>query len=140
MSARIADQTAQFRFTAWVLGAFAAMALLLSAIGIYGVMSYLVSQRTREVGIRMALGASRREIVRLIVSRGAQLIAIGILLGALASIGLQRLMSALIYQASILDGVTAAAIAALAAVGLLACYLPALRASRVDPLVALRTE
>jgi putative ABC transport system permease protein len=68
------------------------------------------------------------------------LIAIGILLGALASIGLQRLMSALIYQASILDGVTAAAIAALAAAGLLACYLPALRASRVDPLVALRTE
>jgi putative ABC transport system permease protein len=140
MSARIADQTAQFRFSAWVLGAFAAMALLLSAIGIYGVMSYLVSQRTREVGIRMALGASRREIVRLIVGRGAQLIAIGILLGALASIGLQRVMSALIYQASILDGVTAAAIAALAAAGLLACYLPALRASRVDPLVALRTE
>jgi putative ABC transport system permease protein len=140
MTERIADQTAQFRFTTWVLGTFAAMALLLSAIGIYGVMSYLVSQRTREVGIRMALGAGRRDIVRLIVGRGAQLIAIGILLGAVASIGLQRLMSALTYQASILDGVTAAAIAALAAAGLLACYLPARRASRVDPLVALRTE
>jgi len=112
----------------------------LSAIGIYGVMSYLVSQRTREVGIRMALGATRREIVRLIVGRGAQLIAVGILLGVVASLGLQRLMSVLIYKATILDGVTAAAIAALAAAGLLACYLPALRASRVDPLVALRTE
>ena len=140
MAERIADQTAQFRFTKWVLGTFAAMALLLSAIGIYGVMSYLVSQRTREVGIRMALGATRREIVRLIVGRGAQLIAVGILLGVVASLGLQRLMSVLIYKATILDGVTAAAIAALAAAGLLACYLPALRASRVDPLVALRTE
>ena len=140
MAERIADQTAQFRFTTWVLGTFAAMALILSAIGIYGVMSYLVSQRTREVGIRMALGATRREIVRLIVGRGARLIGAGILIGAVASLGLQRLMSVLIYQASILDGVTAAAIAALAAAGLLACYLPALRASRVDPLVALRTE
>jgi putative ABC transport system permease protein len=88
----------------------------------------------------MALGATRREIVRLIVGRGARLIGVGILIGAVASIGLQRLMSVLIYQASILDGVTAAAIAALAAIGLLACYLPALRASRIDPLVALRTE
>ncbi len=140
MTERIADETAQFRFTTWVLGTFAAMALILSAIGIYGVMSYLVSQRTREVGIRMALGATRLEIVRLIVGRGARLIGIGILIGAVASIGLQRLMSALIYQASILDGVTAAAITALAATGLLACYLPALRASRIDPLVALRTE
>jgi predicted lysophospholipase L1 biosynthesis ABC-type transport system permease subunit len=140
MTERIADETAQFRFTTWVLGTFAAMALILSAIGIYGVMSYLVSQRTRELGIRMALGATRREIVRLIVGRGARLIGVGILIGAVASIGLQRLMSALIYRASILDGVTAAAIAALAAIGLLACYLPALRASRIDPLVALRTE
>jgi predicted lysophospholipase L1 biosynthesis ABC-type transport system permease subunit len=140
MAERIADQTAQFRFTTWVLGTFAAMALLLSAIGIYGVMSYLVSQRTREVGIRMALGATRREIVRLIVGRGAQLIAIGILLGVVASLGLQRLMAVLIYKATILDGVTAAAIGALAAAGLLACYLPALRASKVDPLVALRTD
>jgi len=140
MAERIGDQTAQSRFTTWVMGAFAAMALLLSAIGIYGVMSYLVSQRTREVGIRMALGATPREIVRLIVGRGAQLIGAGIVLGGFASIALERLMATLTYRASILDGVTAAAIAVLAGAGLLACYLPAVHAARVDPLVALRIE
>jgi putative ABC transport system permease protein len=140
MADRIADQTAQSRFMTWVMGAFAAVALLLSAIGIYGVMSYLVSQRTREVGIRMALGATRHEIVRLIVGRGARLIGTGIAFGGIASIALERLMSTLIYRASIADAVTVAAVAALAAAGLLACYLPAVRASRVDPLVALRVE
>jgi putative ABC transport system permease protein len=140
MTERIADQTAQTRFTTWIMGAFAAMALLLSAIGIYGVMSYLVSQRTREVGIRMALGATRREIVRLIVGGGARLIGAGILIGAVASFALQRLMATLIYRASILDGATAVAIASLAVAGLLACYVPALRAARVDPLVALRAD
>jgi putative ABC transport system permease protein len=140
MPERIADQTAQSRFTTWIMGAFAAMALLLSAIGIYGVMSYLVSQRTREVGIRMALGATRREIVRLIIGRGARLIAGGIVLGAAGSVALQRLMATLTFRASILDGATLAAIAVLAAAGLLACYLPALRAARVDPLVALRAD
>ena len=140
MAERIADQTSQSRFTTWIMGAFAGMALLLSAIGIYGVMSYLVFQRTRELGIRMALGANRREIVRLIVGGGARLIAAGIVLGAVASIALERAMGTLIYHASILDGATAVAIASLAAAGLLACYLPALRAARVDPLVALRTD
>jgi len=140
MADRIADQTAQSRFTTWVMGAFAAIALLLSAVGIYGVMSYLVSQRTREVGIRMALGATRREIVSLIVGRGARLIGAGILVGAATSIALERLMAALVFQASIFDGATAAAVAILAALGLLACYLPALRAARVDPLIALRAE
>ena len=140
MAERIGDQTAQSRFTTWIMGAFAAMALLLSAIGIYGVMSYLVSQRTREVGIRMALGATPREIVRLIVGRGAQLIGAGIVLGGFASIALERLMATLTYRASILDGVTAAAIAVLTGAGLLACYLPAVHAARVDPLVALRIE
>ncbi|MDP9324530.1 MAG: ABC transporter permease, partial [Acidobacteriota bacterium] len=124
MTERIADETAQARFTTWIMGAFAAMALVLSAIGIYGVMSYLVSQRTREVGIRMALGATRSEIVRLIVGRGARLIGVGILLGAVASVALQRLMATLIYRASILDGATAVAIASLTLAGLLACYLP----------------
>ena len=140
MAERIADQTAQARFTTWIMGAFAAMALVLSAIGIYGVMSYLVSQRTREVGIRMALGATRREIVRLIVGRGARLIGAGVLIGAVASVALQRLMATLIYRASILDGATAVAIASLTLAGLLACYLPALRAASVNPLVALRAD
>jgi predicted permease len=140
MAERIADQTAQARFTTWIMGAFAGMALVLSAIGIYGVMSYLVSQRTREVGIRMALGATRREIVRLIVGRGARLIGGGVVIGVVASIALQKVMAPLIYRASILDGATAVAIASLTLAGLLACYLPALRAASVDPLVALRAD
>jgi predicted permease len=140
MAERIAEQTAQARLTTWIMTGFGAMALLLSVLGIYGVMSYLVSQRTREVGIRMALGATPREIVRLIVGRGVRLIATGVLVGVIASIALQRLMSALIYRASVLDALTAVAILTLAAAGLLACYLPALRAARVDPLVALRAD
>jgi putative ABC transport system permease protein len=140
MAERIADQTAQSRFTTWVLGAFGAIALLLSTIGIYGVMSYLVAQRTREVGIRIALGATPRQIVRLIVGRGALLVGSGIVAGAAASIALQRVMSTLLFHASILDAATIAAIGILAATGVLACYVPALRAARVDPLVALRAE
>jgi ABC-type antimicrobial peptide transport system permease subunit len=88
----------------------------------------------------MALGATRREIVRLIVGRGARLIGAGVLIGAVASVALQRLMATLIYRASILDGATAVAIASLTLAGLLACYLPALRAAGVDPLVALRAD
>jgi putative ABC transport system permease protein len=140
MTEAISDQTAQSRFTTWILGGFALMALVLSAIGIYGVMSYLVSQRTREVGIRMALGATRGEIVRLIVGRGARLIGVGIAIGTAASLGLQKLMSALLYEASLIDPATVLAVGVLAAAGLLACYLPAFRAAQVDPLVALRAE
>jgi predicted permease len=140
MAERIADQTAQSRFTTWVLGAFGAMALLLSTIGIYGVMSYLVAQRTREVGIRIALGATPQQIVRLIVGRGALLVGAGIAAGTAASIALQRVMSTLLFQVSIVDAATIAAIVVLAATGVLACYVPALRAARVDPLVALRAE
>ena len=140
MAERIADQTAQSRFTTWVLGAFGAIALLLSTVGIYGVMSYLVAQRTREVGIRIALGATPRQIVQLIVGRGALLVGSGIVAGAAASIALQRVMSTLLFHVSILDAATIAAIAILAVTGVLACYVPALRAARVDPLVALRAE
>jgi len=103
-------------------------------------MSYLVAQRTREVGIRIALGATRRQIVRLIVGRGTLLVGSGIVAGAAASIALQGVMSRLLFQVSILDGATIAAIGVLAATGVLACYVPALRAARVDPLVALRAE
>ncbi len=140
MAERIADQTAQSRFTTWVLGAFAAIALLLSTIGIYGVMSYLVAQRTREVGIRIALGATPRQIVQLIVGRGALLVGSGIVAGSAASMALQRVMSTLLFQVSILDTAIIVAIAILGATGVLACYIPALRAARVDPLVALRAE
>jgi predicted permease len=140
MADGIADQTAQSRFTTWIMGTFAGLALLLSAIGIYGVMSYLVSQRTREVGVRMALGATRSQIVRLIVGGGARLIAVGILVGIGASVALHSVMAKLLFQTSIVDGAAVSAVAMLAAVALLACYLPALRAAGMDPLAALRSE
>ena len=131
-------QTSQSRFTMWLMGVFAAVALSLSVIGIYGVMSYLVSQRTREIGIRLALGAGGGDILRLVVGNGARLIAGGILIGLVASFALQRLVSSLLFGVTAADAASAIAVAVLAAVALLACYLPALRATRVDPLHALR--
>jgi len=136
----VASQTSQSRFTMWLMGVFAAVALTLSVIGIYGVMSYLVSQRTREIGIRLALGAGGRDILRLVVGNGARLIAAGILIGLAAAFALQRLVASLLYGVTAADAASAVAVGLLAAVALLACYVPALRATRVDPLHALRYE
>jgi predicted permease len=133
-------QTAQSRFTMWLMGVFAAAALMLAVVGIYGVMSYLVMQRTREIGIRLALGAGGRDILRLVVGNGARLIAVGIALGLAASFALQRLVASLLFGVTAADRASGAAVALLAAVAMLACYIPALRASRVDPLNALRQE
>jgi len=124
----------------WLMGVFAAVALSLSVIGIYGVMSYLVSQRTREIGIRLALGAGGRDILRLVVGNGAKLIAAGIALGLIASFALQRLVASLLFGVTAADLSAGVAVALLATVALLACYLPALRATHVDPLNALRQE
>jgi predicted permease len=140
MEAQIEAQTSQSRFTMWLMGVFAAVALSLSVVGIYGVMSYLVSQRTREIGIRLALGAGGGDILRLVVGNGARLIAGGILIGLMASFALQKLVSSLLFGVTAADAASAIAVAVLAAVALLACYLPALRATRVDPLHALRYE
>ena len=140
MEELIAGQTSQSRFTMWLMGVFAAVALLLSVIGIYGVMSYLVSQRTREIGIRLALGAAGRDILALVVGNGARLIGLGILIGVAAAFALQRLVASLLYGVSAADASSAVAVAILAGVALLACYVPALRATRVDPLHALRYE
>jgi len=140
MDERMAEQTSQYRFTMWLMGVFAAVALSLSVIGIYGVMSYLVTQRTREIGIRLALGAGGRDILRLVVGNGARLIAAGIIIGVTASFALQRLVSSLLFGVTAADAASGIAVAVLAAVALLACYLPALRATRVDPLNALRYE
>ena len=134
------DQTAQSRFTTWLMGVFAGVALLLASVGIYGVMSYLVVQRTREVGIRMALGASRGEIVRLVVGGGAVLIAIGVAIGGVASLLLARVSASLFYAVTVRDAATLVAVGVLTVVGLAACYLPAVRASRIDPLAALRVD
>ena len=136
----IGDQTSQSRFTMWLMGVFAATALALAVIGIYGVMSYLVTQRTREIGIRLALGAGGGDILRLVVGNGARLIAAGIVIGLAAAFALERLVSSLLFGVTAADLASIGAVALLAIVALLACYLPALRATHVDPLQALHYE
>jgi len=140
MADLISGQTAQSRFTMWLMGVFAAAALMLAVVGIYGVMAYLVTQRTREIGIRLALGAEGRDILRLVVGSGARLIACGIALGVAASFALQRLAASMLFGVTAADAASGAAVAVLAGVALLACCIPALRATRVDPIGALRHE
>jgi predicted permease len=137
----IADSIAARRFSMILLGAFAALALLLASIGIYGVISYLVGQRTQEIGIRIALGARRGEVLRMILSHGGKMAFLGVALGLAASLGLTRLMAGMLFGVSPTDPFTLAGVAALLGlVALAACYVPARRATRVDPVVALRYE
>jgi putative ABC transport system permease protein len=130
-----------WRFSMMLLCMFAAMALLLAAAGIYGVMAYLVAERTHEVGIRMALGAQPHDVLRLVVGQGAKLALIGVISGLLASLALTRLMSNLLFDVSTTDPLTLSVVAlVIAFVVLAACYIPARRATRVDPMIALRYE
>ncbi|HMF55794.1 MAG TPA: FtsX-like permease family protein, partial [Pyrinomonadaceae bacterium] len=129
------------RMAATVLGSFGVLALILATIGIYGVMSFVVAGRTREIGVRMALGAQRRDVLKLILRQGMMLALIGIGLGLLAAAAVSRIMGSLLYGVSPTDLVTFALIALLlAGVALMACLIPARRATRVDPMVALRYE
>jgi predicted permease len=129
------------RFNAWLFSLFAVLALVLAAMGVYGVIAYSVAGRTHEVGIRMALGADRRAVLRLFMGQGMKLVVAGLAIGIAGALALSRLLSSLLFGVSATDGATfGIVIAALLAVGLLACYLPARRATKVDPLVALRYE
>jgi ABC-type lipoprotein release transport system permease subunit len=137
----IADSLAARRFSMVVLCVFASLALGLASMGIYGVISYLVGQRTHEIGIRMALGAKQTDVLRQILGESMKMTAIGILLGLLAALGLTRLMANLLFGVSATDPLTCVGVGTiLAIVALTACYVPARRAMKVDPIVALRYE
>ena len=141
MDDAISDSIASRRFAMILLAIFAGLALVLASIGIYGVISYIAGQRTHEIGIRLALGAQRRDILRLVLAQGTKLALIGVAAGIAAALGLTQLMSAILYGVSPVDPLTFAAVAALLiGIALAACYLPARRAMKVDPMVALRYE
>ena len=129
------------RFDAALLGLFALMGVLLAAVGIYGVISFVVTQRTQEIGVRMALGATRGDILRLFAGRGLKLIAFGVALGLFGGLAVTRVLASLLYGVSTDDASTfAAVVVGLAGVAFLATYIPARRATKVDPMVALRYE
>jgi putative ABC transport system permease protein len=137
----VADSLVRPRFLSMLLGSFSVIALALAAVGIYGVMSYAVSQRTQEIGVRMALGARSSDVLKMVLGQGTQLAGMGIAIGVAGAFALTRLMSTLLFEVSVTDPLTfAAVVALLVVVALLACYLPARRATKVDPLVALRYE
>ena len=141
MDQLLADSLSRSRFTMLLLGIFSAVALVLAAVGIYGLIAYSVTQRTQELGIRIAFGAQRRDVLRLVLAQGTRLTLLGVAIGILAALAFSRLLATLLFGVSATDPLTFAGVAGLLAfVVLLACFIPARRATRVDPIVALRYE
>lgn len=137
----IQSSLASRRFAVMLLGSFAVLALVLAAIGLYGVMAYAVGRRTHEIGIRMALGAERGAILKMVVAKGLKLALLGVTPGVIGALGLTRLLSGLLYGVKPTDPVTLIVVSCvLTLVGLVASYIPARRAAKVDPVVALRHE
>ena len=141
MEEMVSDSGSLRRFDMWLIGAFAGLALVLAAVGVYGVMAYSVSQRTREIGIRIALGAQRQTVLRLIMGQGARLAVAGVVVGLVGAFGLTRLMESLLFGVSPRDFGTFSLVPAIVLVLILVgCFIPALRATKLDPVVALREE
>jgi putative ABC transport system permease protein len=140
--AEIVDENvAPRRLSVLLLSAFAALALVLSAVGIYGVMSYMVTQRTQEIGVRIAFGAQRADVMRLVLRNGMALLLVGLGIGLAGAFALSRFLQSLLFEVKSTDIMTFASVPfMLAAVAFLACYLPARRATLVDPVVALRND
>jgi putative ABC transport system permease protein len=138
----LVDNSVSTRHTSLVLlGLFSGLALVLASIGIYGVMAYTVALRTHEIGIRMALGAQKRDVLRMVMGQGARLALAGVLIGVAAALALTRLLSSMLFSVSASDPIVFVCVPILLMlVTLLACYIPAMRAMKVDPMVALRYE
>jgi len=137
----ISDSLAARRFAMTLLGIFAALALIMCCVGVYGVISYLAGQRTREIGVRMALGARKQDVLQMVLREAGKVALLGVAVGLTAALALTRLMAKLIFGISAHDPLTFLVVASLLMlVALAACYIPAWRASKVDPIVALRCE
>ena len=141
MKGSVAQKVADPRFYTLLLGGFSTLALVLAAAGIYGVISYSVSQRTHEIGVRMALGAQAVDVVKLVVAQGMKLVLVSLTIGLAGAYALTRVLEGFLYQVSVTDPTTFTLLSLLLAlVALAACYLPARRATKIDPLSALRYE
>jgi putative ABC transport system permease protein len=141
MSDMVGESLVRPRFLSVLLMAFSGIALALAGVGIYGVMAYSVSQRTQEIGVRMALGASTGQVLKMVLGQGAKMTAVGIAIGLGGAFVLTRLIAKLLFEVSVTDPMTfAGVVVLLSVVALLACYIPARRATKVDPMIALRYE